>query len=148
MTRDAFLVQINSISHSLIHKVTVGAAIIGNRATPRILLLKRNASEPNYPNVFEIPGGKVEASDASIRDAVAREVFEETRLTVTSVLSALSPIRYTTEKTVIDGSGETRTTQCRTTQLSYVVAIEEEDGSFIVNPEGAFYGRLGRRQRA
>ena len=42
-----------------------------------VLLLRRNAKSSFVPNAWVFPGGIVERQDASIRDAAARETFEE-----------------------------------------------------------------------
>ena len=78
---------------SPINKITVGAAIFRTSKNGRseILLLKRAAYETYYPGVFEIPGGKVDDSDTSIRSAVVREVHEETGLAITKVTNSLKP---------------------------------------------------------
>jgi ADP-ribose pyrophosphatase YjhB (NUDIX family) len=86
MTHDIFQAHINSTSFPPIDKVTVGADIIRMHTIPRILLLKRNADELYYPDVFEMPGGKVYANDASVREAITSEVYEETKLRVARIL--------------------------------------------------------------
>lgn len=43
-------------------------------------LLLRRALSDSYPNKWEIPGGSVDATDASILAGVARELFEESGL--------------------------------------------------------------------
>ncbi|KAM0280793.1 hypothetical protein ACHAQH_003821, partial [Verticillium albo-atrum] len=57
---------------SHVDKVTVGAAIVrtNNKGHIQILLLKRAAHETYYPGVFEIPGGKVDDSDATVYDGL------------------------------------------------------------------------------
>ncbi|KAG0648460.1 Nucleoside diphosphate-linked moiety X motif 17 [Hyphodiscus hymeniophilus] len=47
----------------------------------RILLLQR-ASHDTLPNLWETPGGAVDASDSTILDGVARELWEEAGLVV------------------------------------------------------------------
>ena len=81
------LAKVNAESSLKFDKVVVGAAILRN--DHRILLLKRRADEQHYPNVYEIPGGKVESSDADVMAAIIREVSEESSLTVTKVVKAL-----------------------------------------------------------
>ena len=58
---------------------------------PRLLIVRRvfkaNAIKPSpLDGKWEVPGGGVDDSDASILEAVAREVKEETGLSVTRVL--------------------------------------------------------------
>jgi 8-oxo-dGTP pyrophosphatase MutT (NUDIX family) len=88
-----------------IDKITVDAAVAHTdyHGTSFILLLKRSGQKAYYPNDFEIPGGKVDDTDASIRDAIAREVAEETDLTITNILTPLAPLTYTTEKIIGEG---------------------------------------------
>ncbi|KAF9880187.1 NTP pyrophosphohydrolase [Colletotrichum karsti] len=131
MTRD----DIKSMNtHANIDKVTVGAGILRfDTNGPKILLLRRNANEKYYPNVFEMPGGKVDATDTSIRDALVREVAEETSLHVRDVLGPLQPITYTTEKREKDASGHDKIISRKALQLSYVVTVQEGT-DFKVNP--------------
>ncbi|KAK1976609.1 hypothetical protein LZ30DRAFT_734232 [Colletotrichum cereale] len=98
-SRDEVRLHISSSGSPKVDKLTVGAAILRyDTSGPSVLLLKRNPDEKYYPNVFEIPGGKVDATDPTIRDAIVREVAEETRLTVLDVTASLSRMMYTTEK--------------------------------------------------
>ncbi|KAK4987059.1 hypothetical protein LTR66_007696 [Elasticomyces elasticus] len=48
-----------------------------------------NASERAFPHIWEIPGGSADASDASVAAAVARELREETGLTLARVVCAV-----------------------------------------------------------
>lgn len=54
---------------------------------PRVLLLRRAATD-SMPNLWEVPGGAVDAEDPSILHGVARELFEEAGLNA-SHISAL-----------------------------------------------------------
>ncbi|KAM5342082.1 hypothetical protein ACJ41O_015113 [Fusarium nematophilum] len=116
---------------SLTDKITVGAAVVRTSKNGRkeILLLKRAAHEAYYPGVFEIPGGKVDESDASIRDALAREVAEETGLAVSGILTSLEPFTYTTEKQ----AGQSLPTRKVTLQLSYLVQVQGNGDDFVIN---------------
>ncbi|TEA12243.1 hypothetical protein C8034_v006006 [Colletotrichum sidae] len=118
-------------------KVTVGAGIVRNSSNkgPQVLLLKRNASEASYPNVFEMPGGKVDATDSTIRDALVREVAEETQLTVVDVKAPLSPIAYTTEKRDKNADGVERVVKRHAFQLSYIVSVQGDGSNFRVNKD-------------
>ncbi|KAI4105090.1 MAG: hypothetical protein L6R37_002894 [Teloschistes peruensis] len=62
-------------------QILVGA-IIARKGTgvgkPEILLVKRAADEGNSHSTWEIPRGKVEDSDATLFDAVKREIREKT----------------------------------------------------------------------
>ncbi|KAK7415122.1 hypothetical protein QQX98_006154 [Neonectria punicea] len=138
MTRDAFEKHINSTRTLPINKVTVSAAILRKDSTKKkqILLLKRNEEEQYYPNVFEIPGGKFDATDNSIQAAIIREVAEETHLTVSHIISSLPPMTYTTEKTIAGVSGEApRSVLRHAFQLNYAVAIEGDGTGFCVNKD-------------
>ena len=116
------LAQINALSSLKFDKFVVGAAIL--KSETEILLLKRRPDEKHYPNVYEMPGGKVETSDPTIRGAIAREVHEETGLQLTDVLRPLQSITYTTESE----SGS----RC-VIQLSYVAKVQ--GAAFEVNPD-------------
>ena len=110
-------------------KVVVGAAALrftsdlSSSKTPSILLLKRAPHEPYFPNVFELPSGKVDLSDPTLKDALAREVQEETGLDVTEILAELKPMIYMTEKTVTDDNGRAFLVSKSAIQLNYVVSL-------------------------
>ena len=110
-------------------KVVVGAATLRHTSdltlsnTLKILLLKRAPHEPYFPNVFELPSGKVDPSDPTIEYALAREVQEETGLDITKVLAELKPMIYTTEKSVIDDTGRESLVSKSAIQLNYVVSV-------------------------
>ncbi|EJP66470.1 NUDIX domain protein [Beauveria bassiana ARSEF 2860] len=55
---------------------------------PQTLLLCRAATD-SYPLKWEIPGGSVDADDATILDAVARELWEETGLTAAHMVAPI-----------------------------------------------------------
>lgn len=115
-------------------KVVVGAVIFHPTASPhaKILLLQRVATEDFYPNVFEIPGGHVEDTDPDIWKAVAREVHEETALSINSVKASIESFTYSTEKTIMRGEEEI-VVQSSSLQLNFVCEITED--MFRVNPE-------------
>lgn len=117
------------------NKLVVGAAVVHTAKNGRreILLLKRAALESYYPGVFEIPGGKVDESDPSVRAALTREVVEETGLAVSRILNALQPFTYTNEKQ----NRPQRPLRCYPVialQLSYVVEVQGNGDDFVVNP--------------
>ncbi|PMB72817.1 hypothetical protein BM221_000234 [Beauveria bassiana] len=57
-------------------------------AAAMTLLLCRAATD-SYPLKWEIPGGSVDADDATILDAVARELWEETGLTAAHMVAPI-----------------------------------------------------------
>ncbi|KAM0332194.1 hypothetical protein ACHAQA_002469 [Verticillium albo-atrum] len=136
MTKEKAQGWANHAMPSSIDKITVGAAIVRTGKTGRseILLLKRAAHETYYPGVFEIPGGKVDDSDASIRDAVVREVHEETGLAITKIVNSLTPFVYTTEKQVGEGL-RVQIIRRVAVQLSYLVEVEGDGDDFAVNED-------------
>lgn len=115
-------------------KAVVGAVTFLPTASPhaKILLLKRAANEAFCPNVFEIPGGHVEDTDPDILRAVAREVHEETALSIDSVKASIESFAYSTEKTIMRGEEEI-VVQMSSLQLNFVCEITED--TFRVNPE-------------
>ncbi|KAG7045314.1 hypothetical protein JMJ77_0009397 [Colletotrichum scovillei] len=125
MSRNEAQLHFTASDSARVDKVTVGAAILRHDTpTPSILLLKRNSDEKYYPDVFEIPGGKVDATDSAIRDAIIREVAEETQMKVLDITAPLSRIRYTTEKIEVTSIGKEKIVKRHALQLSYVVAVE------------------------
>ncbi|KAG4440176.1 hypothetical protein IFR05_004321 [Cadophora sp. M221] len=73
-----------STTHPRLPHICVGALIFRLSPLtqkPQILLIKR-ASSDVFPNAWEIPGGGVESTDATLLYAVVREVWEETGLLV------------------------------------------------------------------
>ncbi|KAK4619499.1 hypothetical protein CLAFUW4_11202 [Fulvia fulva] len=80
------------------YRYVVGGAIFRQhegrirRSRPELLLLRRAPSE-TLPGNWEIPGGKMEAGE-TIREALCREVFEETGLEVKSVVQRLLDVRW------------------------------------------------------
>ncbi len=93
--------------------------------TVRILLLKRAADEVYFPNVFELPSGKVDSDDRSLRHALEREVKEETGLDIIDVICELEPMIYVTEKKVSDDMGQAVLVSKTAIQLNYVVSVAE-----------------------
>jgi 8-oxo-dGTP pyrophosphatase MutT (NUDIX family) len=64
------------------------AAAPSAQQEPRMLLLYR-ASADAYGDLWDFPGGSCEPSDATLLDAVKREVFEETGLRVSEVVGCV-----------------------------------------------------------
>lgn len=112
----------------------MGAVIFHpNSSLPaQVLLLKRAANEKLYPNLFEIPGGNVEDSDADIFHALVREVHEQTALSFGSVKASIELFAYSTRKTVKRGGGEI-VVQTSSLQLNFVCEIAED--TYRVTPE-------------
>ena len=67
-------------------KVLTGAAIFktcdSSPAQRKLLLVKRAPEETYYPNMLELPSGKMDDNDVSLLAGLAREVFEETGLQI------------------------------------------------------------------
>ncbi|KAL7919087.1 NUDIX hydrolase domain-like protein [Trichoderma austrokoningii] len=107
-------------------KIVVGAAIFRyapDSSSPDILLLKRAAHEPFFPNVFELPSGKVDPDDKSLKHALIREVREETGLDIVEFNAVLEPMTYSTEKTIVDGAGKEIIVSKSAIQLNAVVSV-------------------------
>lgn len=66
-------------------KLTPAAVLICIRENGSVILTKRSARLKNHPGQIAFPGGKMDASDASIVDAALREAKEEIGLPPTSV---------------------------------------------------------------
>ena len=64
---------------------------------PEILLVKRAAHERDFPNRWEIPGGHVEAGE-TVRQSLARELFEETGLQIDMVLREFEEMKWESRK--------------------------------------------------
>ncbi|KAL6911128.1 NUDIX hydrolase domain-like protein [Trichoderma evansii] len=117
-----------SVSGRPYDKVVVGAATLQYASsspskTPRILLLKRAPHELYFPNVFELPSGKVDPDDPTLKHALFREVKEETGLDVTEILAELRPMIYSTEKITTGAAGEEVLVSKSAIQLNYVVLV-------------------------
>lgn len=61
----------NNLKPILIH---VSAVIVSE---DRFLIIKRSSEDSYHQDLWELPGGKVDAGD-TLEDAISREVFEET----------------------------------------------------------------------
>ncbi|KAJ9630584.1 hypothetical protein H2203_001107 [Taxawa tesnikishii (nom. ined.)] len=70
------------------HHLVVSSAVLYK---DRLLLIQRAAEERTYANIWEIPGGSADLSDKSVQDAIARELKEETGLTLTKVVAEILP---------------------------------------------------------
>ncbi|KAI9663464.1 MAG: hypothetical protein M1831_002473 [Alyxoria varia] len=110
-------------------KLVVGAAVFrqqDNHIT--ILLVKRADHEHFYPGHYEIPGGKMEPQDASPEDAAARELREETGLTMkgkSDIIACLPGFDYgVTKKVQVPGSDEGEVVTRKTRQLNFALKLE------------------------
>lgn len=63
----------------------------------RVLILQRASTLPEnqYPDTWDFPGGRYETTDASLFDAVAREVLEETGLHVSEIVQYVGTVTWT-----------------------------------------------------
>lgn len=124
-------------------KIVIGTIIAkrGIEGRAGILLLKRAAHEDVYPNIWEIPGGKVEDSDPTILDAVKREVVEETGIKVLRIIRAVRSFDYTLEKIAKD-DGEEKSIRSTSLQLNFICEVAHNE--YVVNleehSEGQFTG--------
>lgn len=64
------------------------------------LLIVQRAPDDSMPNLWEVPGGAVDSTDASILEGCARELFEETGLKAKHIRRRVtegpdSPMKYT-----------------------------------------------------
>jgi 8-oxo-dGTP pyrophosphatase MutT (NUDIX family) len=138
-SRDEFRKLQPSTTGQPYDKVVVGAAALryapdsGFPKTPSILLLKRAANEVYFPNVFELPSGKVDPEDPTIQHALVREVQEETGLDVTEIVAELKPMIYTTDKMVVDNSGQDVLVSKSAIQLNYVTSISDGEVKLSAN---------------
>lgn len=74
---------------------TVFALMIANR---KLLILRRSTKSTFGANLWDFPGGKLEGDSTTVRQDLAREVFEETSLTVNpSSLRLLDVFKKTLE---------------------------------------------------
>ena len=122
-------------------KLVIGALIF-NRAdeVPKILMLKRAAHEKHYPNIFEIPGGKIEDSDHTVLDTVQREVYEEASMKVKEVLGCVNSFDYCVEKKVSKEDGGKESVWSTSLHLNFICEVAEY--GLNVNPEEHSEGKF------
>lgn len=77
-------------------------------------------------------GSKVDATDATSRDAVIRKAEDESDPVVTDIASPPSVITCTEEKLAISTSKDNKSPKRQVTQLSYVVTVDDAN-DFKVN---------------
>lgn len=139
MTRSQYRHRHSSADNQPYDKIVIGAAILESPVSSMegtirtIMLLKRSAHEIYYPNVFELPSGNVDDSDASLKHALAREVKEETGLNVRHVLAQLPDFTYHTEKRVLTKDRTASLVKKTCVQLNFVVEVDGND--IQVNPD-------------
>jgi 8-oxo-dGTP pyrophosphatase MutT (NUDIX family) len=98
-------------------KVVVGVVVL---AKEEVLLLQRSATELHFPNIWELPSGKVESEDPTLLDAATRECFEETGMTVIEFIEETKSFEY-----VVEGRG-------LTLQLNFIAGAS---GNVVINQE-------------
>ncbi len=80
---------LNQAVKDKIKRFVVGAVIIQNN---KALLLKRPADD-FFPNIFELPSGKVEENE-NFEQAIRREIKEETGLDIENIIKYLNYFDY------------------------------------------------------
>lgn len=88
----------------------------------KLLILKRSSSEPLYPNLFELPSGKVEFGEDT-DTALKREFSEETGLSI-SVEQPILTFTYVT-----DGGKR------HTVEIWFLVKINDGNDNVRLNEE-------------
>ena len=85
--------------------LVVGACIIAKsksiptKDNPHLLLVQRAATEQGFPNCWEVPGGSAEQRDATVLDALAREVKEEAGMVIKRFVREVEPaVQFTSRK--------------------------------------------------
>ncbi|KAK4079530.1 hypothetical protein Trihar35433_635 [Trichoderma harzianum] len=120
-----------SVSGRQYDKLVVGAVIfrqipnLTSSKVPCILLLKRAPHELYFPNIFELPSGKVDLDDPTLKHALVREVKEETGLDITKISAQLGPMIYQTEKIIKSDAGVEAFVVKSAIQLNYVVSVSD-----------------------
>jgi 8-oxo-dGTP diphosphatase len=94
----------------------------------KILFVKRNRNERNFPGLFELPSGKVEPGETN-EQAIKREFKEETELDIT-ILKSLDESFFTS----IDRNGSPQLTK----KTNYMVA-QTGTGKIVLSPEHTEY---------
>ncbi|KAH7382559.1 NUDIX hydrolase domain-like protein [Phaeosphaeria sp. MPI-PUGE-AT-0046c] len=69
--------------HPKYHMLCTGVVVFNGDG--KLLLVQRAADEKAFPNMWEIPGGKIDDTDETLLHAAVRELKEETGLTATRV---------------------------------------------------------------
>ena len=144
---------ITLIDPTITDALAVGAFIFS--ATSRLLLLRR-APTDTHPNEWEVPGGGVDPTDESLLHAVAREVFEEAGIEVTSVDGFVGYTEFKSSKglrirkfsfVVSVGAGEVKTDEREHSEARWctwedVKGLEVTTERHRAEMEGAFRERM------
>ena len=79
------------------HVLATGVAVVARSSTGehQLLLVQRSPND-SYPNKWEVPGGSVDDNGETILEAAARELEEETGLTVSRFVGELSMTTFYT----------------------------------------------------
>lgn len=80
---------ITKASEDKVQKLSVGAAILHEG---KILILKR-CSDDFMPNIYELPGGGLEAGE-TLLDAIKREITEETNCSIDTIIRYIGHIDF------------------------------------------------------
>ncbi|MCJ1434041.1 hypothetical protein MMC27_003407 [Xylographa pallens] len=113
----SYLTTHPSFSRLAISACIFAPAHLSTPPTTRLLLLHRAHTEPSFRNLWEIPGGGVEATDPTVLHALAREVFEETGLHLTRFIRQVGPGE------VLTGGDESTPIRCQ--RLSFEIEVAE-----------------------
>lgn len=111
-------IRLNKTLHDLLPNITylVGAAIfhespsLTHSYSRRLLVIKRADGSKAFPGMWCVPGGHVEPGE-TIEQAIKRETYEETGLTVEMVVEEFEELRW------ISHNGK------RSSQLNFVARI-------------------------
>ncbi|KAI9473262.1 hypothetical protein LPJ78_000770 [Coemansia sp. RSA 989] len=121
-TASVFLDSLKTGSNSAYDRLVIGAAIHQNGS---VLVVQRAAHERSFPNQWEIPGGGVDPGE-TIKEAVIREVREETGLDVTQITGQFASFEYLTSKYQEGQSDDVDVKQLsvRSLQLNFCVTVQ------------------------
>ncbi len=98
------------------NRFSTGILVVKNK---KVLMLLRKEDD-FLPNVYELPGGKVE-KDESLPEAIKRELFEETSLEIKKIIKFLGYFEYESED------------KSKTRQFNFSVTVKKFDK--IIHPE-------------
>ncbi|KAJ2852176.1 hypothetical protein IWW36_000556 [Coemansia brasiliensis] len=120
-----FLDSLKDKSNSTYDRLVIGAAIHQNGS---VLVVQRAAHERSFPNQWEIPGGGVDPGE-TIKQAIIREVREETGLDVTQITGQFASFEYLTSKYQeghSDDINADKQLSVRSLQLNFCVMVQPE----------------------